>query len=574
MKIDVKVFSFFLLVTLTTVFLAGCGQDSDDLLLAEVGDDKITSGLLDEVVENSGMTFDSFEDELNYRRAILDSLVIQSLLIQEAYRLNIDELEEVNRLVLGNRDKFLLDILYIREIEDKIDIDESEIRQYYDNLEYKVQVSHILLATEDTALMVLDSLEKGGNFEDLALAFSRDPSVERNRGDIGYVTWGQVTMPFLEAAFKLQPGEISRPFETKFGWHIAKVTDRVPNENRKNYDFMRPQIEQQIKNMQRDSLMDMFLIELRENHPVSIEEATIEYLMHKRENLYPPQLLETLPKNDFDMAQLDRHEKELVLATWDNGQITLGQYLTEIQQIPMQNRPNLDDLAALQEFIFQMKVMDLLTAEARRKGLEDDPDYKRKLNRFKELTMADVMQNDSIQILNPPTEEEIRQYYDDHLDEFVKPSEVHVFEILVSSEDTASKYIKEIKSLQKFKEVAFRLTERPGKRVKKGDLGYIQRSYYPSIFDLAFDSPVGSIVGPVKYGSQFSIVYVADKRAEEMKDFLAVKPQIDAKLRNERKRESFEQWVENKKQEADIRLYENNIRPGIDKRKYIEADES
>jgi parvulin-like peptidyl-prolyl isomerase len=423
-------------------------------------------------------------------------------------------------------------------------------------------------------MMVLDSLQKGGNFEDLALAYSKDPSVVRNRGDIGYVMWGQLTMPFLEAAFKLEPGQISQPFETKFGWHIAKVTDRVPNENRKSYDFMRRQIEQQIKNIQRDSLMDTFLTELRENHPVSIEEATVEYLMHKRQTLYPPQLLESLPKNDFDMAQLDRHEKELVLATWDDGQMTLGQYLTQIQQVPMEARPDLDNYQALAEFIFQMNVMDLLSAEAKRRGLEDDPEYKRKLKRFKELTMADVMENDSIPISNPPTEEEVRQYYDEHLDEFIQPPQVHVFEILVSSQDTAQKYAREIRSLKKFKEVASRVTERPGKRITKGDLGYIQRNYYPPIYDLAYDSPVGSVVGPVGYADQFSVIYVADKKAEEMKDFLMVKPQINAKIERELKREAFEQWVENKKEEVDIRLYENNVRPGIDKTKYIEADET
>jgi hypothetical protein len=165
MRFDAKVANLIWLIALLALILTGCGKSDEDLVLAEVGGDKITAQLLNDAVENSGKTFTSFEDELNYRRAILDSLVIQRLLIQEAYKRNIDELEEVNRLVLGNRDKFLLDILYIREIEDKINIDASEIQKYYDNLEYKVQVSHILLATKDTAMMVLDSLQKGGNFD-------------------------------------------------------------------------------------------------------------------------------------------------------------------------------------------------------------------------------------------------------------------------------------------------------------------------------------------------------------------------------------------------------------------------
>ncbi len=554
------------------MLLAGCGEKNDNLVLAEVGPDKITADLLDEIFERETQPFNSFQEELDYRKVILDSLIIQQLLIQEAYRFGLDASEEVNRLVLANTGEFLLDILYQREIEDHVSAPEKEVRAMFDSLEFKVLSSHILLSSEDSALMVMDSLDNGANFEDMALHHSIDPSVSRNRGDIGYSTWGRLTMPFQEVIFNLKPGEISRPFKTNFGWHIAKVVDRVPNEERKSFEAMRETLVEQVKNGYRAQLMDSFLVELEKNYPVKIDTATIEYLYHKAENLYPPQILESMPKNDFDLDQLDRHEKELVLATWDGGQMTLGQYLTLNKQQRPEVRPNLDDYPRMAKFIFQQNIMELLKMKARKQGLEDDPEFKRKLKRFKELTMADIVENDSIPKYNRPTEEDFRAFYDANINQFEVPPSVHVFEIMLSSEQAAMEQKNKLKSLNQFKDAAAALTERSGYRAKNGDLGYVQQRYSPDLYNLASDCPVGQIAGPIKIGNNYSILYVADKRPAEIRDYNQAKQSIQTNMEAERKQGALAQWIDGKKKEVEIKIYENNLRPGINKAKYGEAD--
>jgi len=335
---------------------------------------------------------------------------------------------------------------------------------------------------------------------------------------------------------------------------------------------MKSSLEEAVKNNLRAQLMDSFLTVIEERSPITIEEATIEYVIHKRENLYPPQLLESMPKNDFDLKQLDRHEKELILATWEGGQMTLGQYLTMIKQQRPEVRPDLDDYDKMATFIFHQNVMDLLTAEARRKGVEDDPEYIRKIKRFKELTMADIVENDSIPIANPPTEDEIQQYYDDNIELFEVPAKIHVFEILLSSEEEAKKYKNEIKSLSKFREIAGQITERPNYRERQGDMNYIQRRTAQVLYDAADLVAVGEIAGPIKRNDKYAILYVADKKPSEIQDFSQAKLSLQSNMRTERKQESLSQWVEIKKQEVDIRIYENNLRPGIDKAKYETTD--
>lgn len=568
-------FTLFILIVLTMV--VGCGSEGDrGRVLADVNGDKIYEDEVDGLLEREKKNFTTFEDEYKYRRAIVDTLVIQRLLIQEAYERNIDDLEEVQRLVLGNKDKFLLDILYLREIEDKATITDKELQDWYDKMEYRYKVSHILVSSEDTANVLLDSLQNGGNFEQLAVAYSIDPSAQQNRGELNYFVWGQMIPDFQEKVILMNPGELSKPFKTRFGWHIVKMIDKSPNPDRRSFDAMKDEIEVALKNNKKSKLMEDFNNALRERVAIKVDTGTVQYLMHKREAIYPPQILENLPKNDYDINQLDRNDKELILASWDGGQITVGEYLGKIDQLKGSVRlPDLTDTDALEEFIFQLNVMELLAADARRKGLENDPDFKRKLNQFKELTMADVMRNDSLQLPDPPDEGQIREYYDDHLDEFRQPPSIDAYEILVPSKDSVLKFKREIRSLKRFKEIAGQVTERGGKRKESGHLGYINERAWGRIYRAADATPLGGISEPVEMANGlYSIVYVQDKQGETVKDYNAVRGQIYSKLEREVRNKVFEEWIETKKAESNIDINENNIRASIDKDKYEDTGNS
>jgi len=572
MKNQLPIILSAILLGVGALFINGCGS-GDDAVLAKVDGEKITATELNDIFDRAGKTFSSFDDELKNRKEILDSLIIQRLLIKEAYKKNIDESEEVNRIVLGNKDKFLLDAFYRKMVIDPVTVSDEEIKDFYDKLEYKVQASHILVHDKDTAEMILQKIKDGEPFENLALQYSVDPSAQRNRGDLGYFVWGQMDPTFTENVFKLNPGEISEPFETKYGWHIVKMTDRSPNELRGSYDKMYSQLQSAMESIKRNKRLEEYKKEIMDKYPIRIDTVTCDYLMHKRASLYPPSLLETLPKNDFDLTQLDRDERDLVLASWDGGQMTLGEYISNIKRLKPNQRPDFDDYDGLANVIFNLSVVDILGMEARRSGMEDDPEYKDKLKRFKELTMADIMENDSIPYPGEPDEGEIRQYYDDNQAEYTVPEQIHVYEIMFNDFNTANTYVNKINSLKRFKELASQFTERTGKRTSGGDLGWIERKYYPRIFDLAKETKKGKVGGPIQMGSKTSIIFVEDKKPEHVKDFFAVKQSIKEKLEKLRRRMAFENWVKEKWADADIDINENNLRATIDKSKYEKPEE-
>ncbi len=85
----------------------------------------------------------------------------------------------------------------------------------------KIKASHILVEKEYIAEDVLKKLKEGSSFESLAKAFSTCPSSEEG-GNLGEFGKGQMIKAFEDAAFALQPGEVSGPVRTQFGYHIIK----------------------------------------------------------------------------------------------------------------------------------------------------------------------------------------------------------------------------------------------------------------------------------------------------------------------------------------------------------------
>lgn len=114
-------------------------------------------------------------------------------------------------------------------------LEERLLREAYERSAYKVGVSHILIAldenSEDTSAAyskindIYEQLKKGASFEALAMANSDCPS-KRDGGAIGFIAPFSTVYSFENVAYNTPVGGISKPFRTRFGYHVLKVNDK------------------------------------------------------------------------------------------------------------------------------------------------------------------------------------------------------------------------------------------------------------------------------------------------------------------------------------------------------------
>jgi peptidyl-prolyl cis-trans isomerase C len=151
-----------------------------------------------------------------------------------------------------------------RAVDDVEVTDEEISRTYNNNLDKftqpeSVRARHILIKADENATeeekaaalrkiqVIRDELAAGADFASLATQKSEGPSAE-NGGDLGYFTADRMVPSFSNAAFALDPGEISGIVETRFGYHIIKLEDRkepwLPTLDQVR-EQLKPQLEQQ-----------------------------------------------------------------------------------------------------------------------------------------------------------------------------------------------------------------------------------------------------------------------------------------------------------------------------------------
>jgi peptidyl-prolyl cis-trans isomerase C len=171
-------------------------------------------------------------DNEQARKAILDNLITQEVVAQEADRRGFSksadvraQLELVRQQVLAQA--LVQDHLKTHPIKDEEMLAEyNKVKASRGDKEYKAR--HILVDKDTEANEIIAQLKKGTKFEDLAKQ-SKDPGSKDKGGDLDWNTPATFVKPFAEALSKLEKGKYTEtPVQTQFGWHVIQLDDVRP----------------------------------------------------------------------------------------------------------------------------------------------------------------------------------------------------------------------------------------------------------------------------------------------------------------------------------------------------------
>jgi len=214
-----------------------------------------------------------------HKDIFLDSMINQKLLYSEASKLNFDKDPDVQKQLDEAKKEILIKAYLKKEIEDTVKVTDEDAKKYYDANKdkfkepEKIKISHILVDSEAEAKNILAKLKGGADFAALAKAKSKDASKEKG-GEIGFIAKGQTVPEFEQAAFALQPGQISGVVKTQFGYHIIKVTEKQP-EKLMAYDGIKDQLKRMILADKQKERLEAILKDLKERNKVVVYKDVI-----------------------------------------------------------------------------------------------------------------------------------------------------------------------------------------------------------------------------------------------------------------------------------------------------------
>jgi len=225
---------------------------------------KLEKDILDRLVEQKIMLTKADEDTIQADSREVDRRVDEQIRylteqvgsedkLEEAFQSPIKqikrdlhkEMEDRLKIEMLRRQKFAAVKISRREVE-------NFYHTYQDSLPMRqetVEINHILKqvkaggesqeAALEKIMMVKDKLDRGQDFGLLAESYSEDPASAQRSGDLGFTKRGDFVPEFEQAAFALEPGEISDIVQSQFGYHIIKLIERRGEQIRTSHILIR-----------------------------------------------------------------------------------------------------------------------------------------------------------------------------------------------------------------------------------------------------------------------------------------------------------------------------------------------
>ena len=205
-------------------------DNRQDRVLAQVAGNPIMESDLMEALASMGQRAQAYNNAQG-RAILLDQLIARRLFLMDAQK-NLMEREPAFKEQLKRVKDDMLTNYAIQKAVERARVTDDEIKKFYEEHPDQFEAgltfgaSHILVDSEEQAAEIRAKLEAGEiTFEDAAKQYSSCPSKAQG-GDLGEFGHGQMVPEFEEACAAMEPGELSNPVKTQFGWHLIRLNKK------------------------------------------------------------------------------------------------------------------------------------------------------------------------------------------------------------------------------------------------------------------------------------------------------------------------------------------------------------
>ena len=256
----------------------------------------------------------------------------------------------------------------------------------------------------------------------------------------------------------------------------------------------------------------------------------------------------------------DQDKQGPFIAKVGSAGITQADFQRELKSLPDYAQQLFQGEAGREKFLDEIIKKEILYQEALKKGIDKNPDFNRKLEEFKKLTLASELLEKEIMSKDKVTEQEVREYYDKHKTDFTTTSQLRASHILVKTEAEADKVLARLKKGEKFEDIAKKDSLDTVSAKNGGDIGYFGRGQLVPEFERAAAGlKVGEVSGPVQTQFGYHIIKVTDKKTGPALDFEKVKDVIHQRLSGERQKEAFDKYIAETRKNYKVEIYKDAL---------------
>lgn len=261
----------------------------------------------------------------------------------------------------------------------------------------------------------------------------------------------------------------------------------------------------------------------------------------------------------FSSCAKDGKQKEGYVAKIDSVIINKEDVNEQMKMLPEIAMQYFQGPEGAAKFVDELVKKEVLYLETKKRGMDKDKEFQKKLEEFKKITLINDLLDKEIEAAPTITEEDIRGYYEKNKEDFMINKQIRISHILVKTEDDVNKAKERIDKGEDFAKIASEVSVDKASGKVGGDIGFIKKGELAQELEkVIFTMKKGHIISPVKVKEGYRIIKITDIKGDAV-EFDKVKGLIGQRLTAEKQKESFEKFMENIKKNYKIDMNKEEI---------------
>lgn len=533
---------------LFTIFLTTCAPDSQDDIVATVGDQKITAERLRTFVVNLLPGLRSKEKGQAARLDYLQTLIDQELLLLGAYSLKLDQDPEFLQKIEKKRKEYIF-TTYQSAIHSKVKVSDEEILNYFTSQGWDRErhATAILVETEEEAEQIRQELEAGGDFAQLARQHSLDSRVAQRSGDLDFLArpMAERLLHIPLAVFDtLKTGTVSPPLPYGKSYHLVRFIEDRKADLQTHQGRIKVQL-------------------LKQKRELAVEKE-VELLAYESDWQLTSGGLALLKRIGETMGErgdlyLEVAEQKTPLFVFKGGAVTVEEFAEILRNRRIKNKRALVDSGFIASIGRRLLLKNaMLYAAAEKAGLPDDPEVVAWFGKFKRNQLLQLVRRRQVIEKITVETEALHEYYEKNKKKYHTYQTICFDEVMVPSRKVALQIREEIDKSTNLLELSYEKNLQVRRRTADGliclPLHNQNKKAYPELSEALISTPMGELGGPVYTRSGYAIFKKVRDVPARQQSFEEVRKRVRATLAQGLENQHFSDWIERLRQKYHQRV--------------------